>query len=128
MIALGSKVVAGNGGTNDDVDVYSTEEVKTNEVENGKKWPIYRKCIKGTMPSTAGGWVDMIKVSDYIGELFLLTGTIYSSPTIKTTIPKYESSSYNANLQILNGVLRISQNGYGNVPFIILAKYTKTTD
>jgi hypothetical protein len=110
----------------DKISTFSEEEQVIGTWIDGKL--VYRKFIIGTTPSTAGSWVGMAKISDDIDTLILLNGIVKSSATISTTIPKYESGSYNINLQTLNGTLRIWQNGYNNVPFVIVAIYTKSTD
>ena len=107
------------------IDVYSTSEVKTNEIWIDGR-PIYKKTIKWTNSSSSvTSWTRVTLVSDYLRDVISIIG----GQSNGNSIPRYESANfYELVSTIGTSYLNYKQVGYNSRETWVTIKYTKTTD
>lgn len=112
------------------IDIYSTEEVKTNKIlvkEDGTLKRVYRKRFDGYLAKKSE-WTIFATLDD-IETLIDIRGSFLGSDGRKMVIPHSETG-YEVTASIKNKNIEITQTGtiwYGR-PCYIIVEYTKTTD
>lgn len=123
-------------GTGEMIDMYSTEETKTNKVWIDGK-PIYRKVgtiifsaiWSGDGPYTKGdyisGDIEQVTINEIFNEGIGSGATFYTGSNLATEI-YVDNGANSANKGYIMGFTK--NNGFLNSLYYVVVEYTKTTD
>ena len=113
-------------------DIYSTTEVKTNEIWNNGK-PIYQKFYYISKDQTSSTSINVNNDISNFGELVKISGTIFRNNGAQNNIPNANPnadwSSYFSDTDTTYFRIRLGGSLYNQMDYIkFYVKYTKTTD
>lgn len=113
-------------------DVYSTEEIKTNEIEivNGVEYPRYRKVLRFTTDAQANSWKNIPSGITNLREMIEVKAKIERSNYVNA-VPFRENDTTFIDLSYVKGSTNLTYragSAMTELPVRVELIYTKTTD
>lgn len=121
-----------SGGSDESLDVYSTEEKRIGTWIDGK--PLYRIVISATTPTSINTNENIASVSHLLIETLTNRRCIFvgslGEQKVSPAVSTPTASKYMMDFDIYNGYIRAwtGANEYANRPAVYVLEYTKTTD